>query len=186
MQCLIISTSVRDLGSKKSRFSTLLSNEAIFLLTEEDKGTTQKRLVRTRHKCQSPWQTGPSILECYMLRPFALPVASFCVLLGVVAQFGLNRSTKPTTPNISFVPWSPKRGATIMLAKNWSKLVRTVSHSINQSTPLFKCQTKDLFTWSGGPRSSGVAFFCFHALGDTKQKKPTPLNRGPPLHVNRV
>ena len=34
--------------------------------------------------------------------------------------------------------------------------------------------------------SSGVGFFCFHALGDTKQKKPTPLNRGPPLHVNRV
>ena len=30
-----------------------------------------------------------------------------------------------------------------------------------------------------------VGFFCFHALGDTKQKKPTPLDRGPPLHVNR-
>ena len=25
-----------------------------------------------------------------------------------------------------------------------------------------------------------------HALGDTKQKKLTPLDRGPPLHVNRV
>ena len=37
-----------------------------------------------------------------------------------------------------------------------------------------------------GPRSSGVGFFCFHALGDTKQKKPTPLDRSPPLHVNRV
>ena len=45
---------------------------------------------------------------------------------------------------------------------------------------------KGLFTWSGGPRSSGVSFFCFHALGDTKQKKLTPLDRGPPLHVNRV
>ena len=43
-----------------------------------------------------------------------------------------------------------------------------------------------LFTWSGGPRSSGVSFFCFHALGDTKQKKLTPLDRGPPLYVNRV
>ena len=39
---------------------------------------------------------------------------------------------------------------------------------------------KALFTWSGGPRSSGVGFFCFHALADTKQKKPTPLDRGPP------
>ena len=46
--------------------------------------------------------------------------------------------------------------------------------------------SKGLFTWSGGPRSSGVGFFCFHALGDTKQKKSTPLNQGPPVHVNRV
>ena len=37
-----------------------------------------------------------------------------------------------------------------------------------------------------GTRSSGVGFFCFHALGDTKEKKPTPLDQGPPLHVNRV
>ena len=44
---------------------------------------------------------------------------------------------------------------------------------------------KTLFTWSGGTRSSGVGFFCFHALADTKQKKPTPLDRGPLLHVNR-
>ena len=29
----------------------------------------------------------------------------------------------------------------------------------------------------GGPRSSGVGFFCFHALGGTKQKKLTPLAR---------
>ena len=46
--------------------------------------------------------------------------------------------------------------------------------------------TKGLFTWSGGLRSSGVGFFCFHALGDIKQKKPTPLDQGPPHHVNRV
>ena len=42
------------------------------------------------------------------------------------------------------------------------------------------CDSKGLFTWSRGPRSSGVGFVCFHALGDTKQKKLTPL------HVNRV
>ena len=56
-------------------------------------------------------------------------------------------------------------------------------------TLLFHCHVKvpkGLFTWSGGPRSSGVGYFCFHALGNTKQKKPTPLHRGPPLHVNRV
>ena len=37
-----------------------------------------------------------------------------------------------------------------------------------------------------GPRFSGVGFFCFYALRDTKQKKPTPLDRGPPLHINKV
>ena len=42
------------------------------------------------------------------------------------------------------------------------------------------------FTWSEGPRSSEVGFFGFHALGNTKQKKPTPLDWCPPLHVNRV
>ena len=41
-------------------------------------------------------------------------------------------------------------------------------------------ETKTLFTWSGGPRSSGVGFFCFHALGDAKQKKPTPTRPGSP------
>ena len=50
----------------------------------------------------------------------------------------------------------------------------------------FSRMTKTLFTWSGGPRSSGVSFFYFHALRDTKQKKLTPLDRGPSLHVNRV
>ena len=50
----------------------------------------------------------------------------------------------------------------------------------------FKNSPKGLFTWSGGPRSSGVGFFCFYALGETKQKKSTPLDRVPPLHVNRV
>ena len=45
--------------------------------------------------------------------------------------------------------------------------------------------TKTLFTWSGGPQSSGVGFFCFVSPRAWKQKKPTPLDRGPPLHVNR-
>ena len=44
--------------------------------------------------------------------------------------------------------------------------------------------TKTPFTWSGGPRLSGVGFFCFVSLRAWKQKKPTPLDRGPRLHVN--
>ena len=58
-----------------------------------------------------------------------------------------------------------------------------VLHDYNVKLPE---PSEGLFTWSGGPRSSGVGFFCFHSLGDAKQKKPTPLDRGPPLHVNRV
>ena len=61
----------------------------------------------------------------------------------------------------------------------------SIRHKIG-ATLTVEILNKGLFTWSVGPRSSGVGFFCFHALGDTKQKKPTPLDRGPPLHVNRV
>ena len=46
--------------------------------------------------------------------------------------------------------------------------------------------SQTLFTWSGGTRSSRVGFFCFVSPRAWKQKKPTPLDRGPPLHVNRV
>ena len=55
-----------------------------------------------------------------------------------------------------------------------------------RSCPCHFYDTLTLFTWSGGPRSSGVGFFCFVSRRAWKQKKPTPLDRGPPLHVNRV
>ena len=45
--------------------------------------------------------------------------------------------------------------------------------------------TKTLFTWTGGLRFSGVSFFCLVSPRAWKQKKPTPLDRGPPLYVNR-
>ena len=68
--------------------------------------------------------------------------------------------------------------------------IRVLHSKINTvfliETMIAKSNNKGLFTWSGGPRSSGVGVFCFHALGDTKQKKLTPLGRGPPLHVNKV
>ena len=50
---------------------------------------------------------------------------------------------------------------------------------------LAEIKIKTLFTWSGGPRSNGVGFFCFVSSRAWKQKKPTPPDRGPPLHVNR-
>ena len=67
-----------------------------------------------------------------------------------------------------------------------SVLESSLSELASEYFVLERGDSKGLFTWSGGPRSSGVGFFCFHALGDTKEKKPTPLDRDPPLHVNRV
>ena len=37
---------------------------------------------RTQHY----WKTTPIVVGCYRLRPFAHPVACYCVLLGVVGQ----------------------------------------------------------------------------------------------------
>ena len=38
----------------------------------------------------------------------------------------------------------------------------------------------------GDPGLVGLVSFVFTLWGDTKQKELTPLDRGPPLHVNRV
>ena len=48
--------------------------------------------------CVQTDATTPNIVGCYILRPFAQPVACCCVLLGVVAQ-----SLEPITPSISVV-----------------------------------------------------------------------------------
>ena len=60
----------------------------------------------------------------------------------------------------------------------------------NKNEQVFKNHNSNplqtLFTWSGGPRSSGAGFFCFVSSRTSKQKKPTSLDWGPPLHVNRV
>ena len=50
----------------------------------------------------------PNIVGCYMLGPFAHPVACCC------AKFETSQTFQPTTPNISFVPWSPKRRTTML------------------------------------------------------------------------
>ena len=104
-----------------------------------------------------PRANGHNIVGCYMLRPFAHPVACCCVLFSLrgrrlevvgtrknararetrlrpfslspttskrllhrlriagscCAQFETGQSFERTTPNISSVPWSPKRSATM-------------------------------------------------------------------------
>ena len=68
--------------------------------------TLKTRAKRTQH-C---WPITP-IFGCYMLRPFAHPVACCWMLLRRVWT---GQIFQPTTPNISFVPWSPKRSATML------------------------------------------------------------------------
>ena len=45
-----------------------------------------------------PLANGRNIVGCYMLRPFAHPVACCCT------KFEAGQTFQPTTPNISFVP----------------------------------------------------------------------------------
>ena len=52
--------------------------------------------------------TTPNIVGCYMLRPLVHPRCCCC------AKFKTGQTFQPTTPNISFVPWSPKRSATML------------------------------------------------------------------------
>ena len=70
----------------------------------------------------SPVQTGATLLannsqHCWMLH-VASVCTTCCMLLDVVAcccaKFETGQTFQPTTPNISFVPWSPKRSATML------------------------------------------------------------------------
>ena len=55
--------------------------------------------------------------HCWMLHVASVSTPC-CMLLNVVAcwcaKFGTGQTFLPTTPNISFVPWSPKRRTTIL------------------------------------------------------------------------
>ena len=88
----------------------------------------------------------------------------------------------------SLICCAKEERASIVLNIEWVQFVLQNCEKLHSVRCLYdeKTASKGLFTWSGGARSSGVGFFCFHALGDTKQKKLTPLDRGPPLHLNRV
>ena len=70
--------------------------------------TSRKSWKHACKRTQHCWPTTLNIAGCYMLPPLALPVAWCC------AKLKTNQSFDPTTPNISFVLWSPKRSATML------------------------------------------------------------------------
>ena len=68
--------------------------------------------VKPREKGRNNvYQQLPSLLDvtcCVRLHNLLRVVGSFC------AKFETSQTFEPTTPNISFVPWSPKRSATML------------------------------------------------------------------------
>ena len=64
---------------------------------------------------QHCWPATANVVRYYILRQF---VACRCMLMRVVgsccAKFETGQTFKPTTPSISFVPWLPKRIATML------------------------------------------------------------------------
>ena len=62
-------------------------------------------------RTQRRWQQLPTLLDvtCSDRLHTLLHVVAYCC-----AKFETGQTFKPTTPNISFDPWSPKRGATTL------------------------------------------------------------------------
>ena len=86
-------------------------------------------------------------------------------------------SLKRTTKEKKTTPFFSKPGRVQYKIKYRRALHRMSLETFQMAQRIIR---KGLFTWSGGPRSSGVGFFCFHALWDTKQKKLTPTRPGFP------
>ena len=91
--------------------------------------------------------------HCWMLH-VASVCTLCCMLLDVVAcccaQFETGQTFQPTTPNISFVPWSPKRSATMLdpfaqfFQHCWghARLLRMVYRLMGFILPMMHCRSQ--------------------------------------------
>ena len=106
---------------KNTLLFTFHTNILVRLLTANMKNFLNPQIRNCVHPL-SPVQTDATLLANNSQHCWMLHVASFCtpcwMLLDVVAcccaKFETGQSFQPTTPNISFVPWSPKRSATML------------------------------------------------------------------------
>ena len=114
---------------------------------------------RTQH-C---WPTTPKIDGCYMLRPFAHLVACCWMLLRSVWT---GQIFQPTTPNISFVPWSPKRSATML-----DPFAQLFQHCWDHALSL-RMVYKDLWVVSAGPNIVGSCCIRLHTTANTHATTP--------------
>ena len=95
-----------------------------------------------------------------MLRPFPHPVACCC------AKFETGQTFHPTTPNISFVLWSPKRSATML-----DPFVQLFQHCCGHARSL-RMVYKDLWVVSfprctAGPNIVGSCCISLHNTANT-------------------
>ena len=115
---------------------------------------------QTQHCCL----VTPNILGCYMLRR-----TPCCMLLHVVAccaKFETGQTFEPTTPNISFVLWSPKRSATML-----DPFVQLFQHCWGYARSL-RMVYKDLWVVSfprctAGPNIVGSCCIRLHTTANT-------------------
>ena len=107
-----------------------------------------------------------------MLRPVCTPC---CMLLDVVAcccaKFETGQTFQPTTPNISFVPWSPKRSATML-----DPFAQLFQHCWGHARSL-RMVYKDLWVVSfprctAGPNIVGSCCIRLHTTANTDATTP--------------
>ena len=105
---------------------------------------------------------------------------SCCTLFDVVecccAQFETGKTFQPTTPNISFVPWSPKRSATML-----DPFAQLFQHFWRHACSLRMVYT-DLWVVSFprctvGPNIVGSCCICLYTTANTEQQLRTLLSQ---------
>ena len=130
-------------------------------------------------KLLSPVQTDATLLtnnslHCWMSRVFSV-CTPCCKLLDVVAcccaKFEAGQTFQPTTPNISFVPWSPKRSATML-----DPFAQLFQHCWGH-TPSLRMVYKDLRVvsfprYTAGPNIVGSCCIRLHTTTNTYATTP--------------
>ena len=102
------------------------------------------------------WPTTPNIVGCYMLRQFAHPVVCCCT------KFETGQTFQPTTPNISFVQWLPKRTATML--DSFAQLFQHCWSHAHSLCMVYKDLWVVSFPWcTVGPNNVGSCCVRLHA-----------------------
>ena len=139
----------------------------------------QKDKINLTRGILSPVQTDATLLANNSQHCWMLHVASVCtpcyMLLDVVAcccaKFETGQTFQPTTPNISFVPWSPKRSATML-----DPFAQLFQHCWGRARAL-RIVYKDLWVVSfsrrtAGPNIVGSCCIRLHTTANTHATTP--------------